>query len=282
MYFVEREDLASSLDGDSFCSAYDSDDESQSIGSSPVGMRIDSPLSKRWSTGSAAPQGHRRQDSHGSTCTVDMFHGDSFQVFDDSKRPEVLTLDASQGQQRSAELGKAPLPPLSEDDMEQESPEPAYIKNTKIPIQGWFHSCRYVLFQLQPDIDSLTARQLALYAYHYYEANPAVMCTDHMSKLFPICRACGSWTGASLSASNVEVPMCKRCQQKWNRVVAGHDVPLYNQDGRSDLLKQHVRHKLKTCLPEDGNHRKPTRRDVCSEALLEVHQAWIVHNGEEL
>jgi len=236
MYFVEREDLASSLDGDSFCSAYDSDDESQSIGSSPVGMRIDSPLSKRWSTGSAAPQGHRRQDSHGSTCTVDMFHGDSFQVFDDSKRPEVLTLDASQGQQRSAELGKAPLPPLSEDDMEQESPEPAYIKNTKIPIQGWFHSCR----------------------------------------------ACGSWTGASLSASNVEVPMCKRCQQKWNRVVAGHDVQLYNQDGRSDLLKQHVRHKLKTCLTEDGNHRKPTRRDVCSEALLEVHQAWIVHNGEEL
>eukprot|EP00873_Tetraselmis_striata_P024358 jgi/Tetstr1/444622/TSEL_032470.t1 len=119
-----------------------------------------------------------------------MFHGDSFQVFDDSKRPEVLTLDASQGQQRSAELGKAPLPPLSEDDMEQESPEPAYIKNTKIPIQGWFHSCR----------------------------------------------ACGSWTGASLSASNVEVPMCKRCQQKWNRVVAGHDVQLYNQDGRGGVV----------------------------------------------
>lgn len=106
-----------------------------------------------------------------------------------------------------------------------------------------------------------------------------ILCQQADNTVLCACRACGSWTGAALNVQNTEVPMCKRCQKKWDLVACGHDVPLYNQDGNSDLLKQHVQHKLETCLQGDTSLSR--RKAICDEALLEVHQAWIVHNGEE-
>uniref|UniRef100_A0A061RND8 Uncharacterized protein n=1 Tax=Tetraselmis sp. GSL018 TaxID=582737 RepID=A0A061RND8_9CHLO len=92
---------------------------------------------------------------------------------------------------------------------------------------------------------------------------------------FKSCRSCGCWTGATLLVDKHEVPMCGRCQSRWNRIVEGGEPNFFSADGRCDLLKRHVQKYL--------NRRDPLGRpEKCQQALLEVHQAWIIHNGEEM
>lgn len=137
MYFVEREDSEFSFDGDSFCSVC-SDDECPSIDSSPVTARCSPRVGTRSETAR-----HVRQNSQSSTGTVDMFEGDSFHVYEDSRRPEGLALAHNMDVEKT-NRGPGFLPPLSEDEpMDLETPDPSYIRDTKIPIRGWFQSCRY-------------------------------------------------------------------------------------------------------------------------------------------
>lgn len=70
--------------------------------------------------------------------------------------------------------------------------------------------------------------------------------------------------------------MCNRCQSKWEKIIDGSQPYLFHADGHSDLLKKHVAFRL-------GDYKElasQNRRDVCETALLEVHKAWITHNGE--
>mmetsp|Transcript_32140 Transcript_32140/g.91180 ORF Transcript_32140/g.91180 Transcript_32140/m.91180 type:complete len:297 (-) Transcript_32140:422-1312(-) len=179
---------------------------------------------------------HRRNYSHASTATLEnsICEEDRSQYFDclstglDCRRsPEglrALDIVANQGHAKKTEnfegFGDTSAP----------STERAYIRNTTVPVCGWFKSCR----------------------------------------------CCGSWTATTIEAVEVEIPMCRRCHVKWDRVVAGGRPVMFTADGRSDLLKRHVDNRL----DENKEMAASNRRAVCETALLEVHHAWIAHNGE--